>query len=95
MLTLKGQLINIFRQPKGVNKEGNEYGGQDKVQIMGKVELPDGDSRMDMFTLTAHNVEQFKSHLGKPISIDIGVLASRNNIIYFIPRSAKPTPTAA
>nr|WP_136252948.1 hypothetical protein [Ningiella ruwaisensis] len=95
MLTLKGQLINTFKQPKGVNKEGNEYGGQDKVQIMGKVELPDGDSRMDMFTLTAHNIEHFKAFIGKQISIDVGVLASRNNVIFFIPKQAKPQALAS
>lgn len=91
MLKLTGQLINTFKQPKGVNKEGEEYGGQNKVQIMGDVSLPDGSTRVDLYNLTAHNIMDFADHIGKKISVDIGVLASGRNVIYFIPKNTKPT----
>lgn len=89
MLTLTGQLINTFVQPKG-EKDGKEYGGQNKVQILGKVELSDGGSKMDMYTLTAHDIKSFEAFVGKTVSFQVGVLASGKNLIYFIPKSTKP-----
>lgn len=90
MLSLTGKLINIFTQPKGVNKDGEEYGGQSKVQIMGEVSLPDGSNRVDMYTLTAHNIRDFSECIDKQISVAIGVLASGKNVIFFIPKNTKP-----
>lgn len=89
MLTLTGQLINTFIQPKG-EKDGKEYGGQNKVQILGEVELQDGGSKMDMYTLTAHDIESFKTFVGKKISFQVGVLATGRNLVFFIPKSTKP-----
>lgn len=89
MLTLTGQLLNTFVQPKG-EKDGKEYGGQNKVQILGKMDLPDGGSKMDMYTLTAHDIKSFETFKGKNIRVPIGVLSSGKNIIFFIPKSAKP-----
>jgi hypothetical protein len=89
MLTLKGQIINVFQQPKG-EKDGKEYGGQDKVQIMGKVELPNGTQRVDMFTLTAHNVKEFESFVGKEVLVPVGVMPSGKSVIFFIPKGSHP-----
>jgi len=91
MLTLKGLLINTFIQPKGVNKDGEEYGGQTKVQIIGDMPLPDGGHKSDMYTLTAHNPQFFQDLQGKEVTVPIGVLANRNQITYFIPKGAKPS----
>jgi hypothetical protein len=87
MLTLKGKLINIFVSPKG-EKDGKEYGGQDKVQIIGDVVLPNGETKVDMFTLTAHDVSKFKEFLGKEIRVPIGLFAAANNITYYIPKGS-------
>jgi hypothetical protein len=91
MLSLKGQLINIFITPKG-EKNGSEYGGQDKLQIIGDVELPNGESRKDMFTLTTHDVSAFKEFVGQEISTPIGVFNTGKVIAYFIPKGSKPVP---
>lgn len=90
MLTLEGQLINIFVQPKGTTKDGNEYGGQHKVQIIGEMPLPDGGHKSDIYTLTAHNINLFKEHLNQKVSVPIGVMASRSSITYYIPKGSKP-----
>ena len=34
MLVLEGILINVFETPKGVTKDGKEYGGESKIQVM-------------------------------------------------------------
>lgn len=89
MLSLTGQLINIFKQPKR-EKDGKEYGGQDKIQVLGEVELPDGGRRMDMFTLTTRDIDNFESYLGQEIAFTIGVFATGKAISFFIPQGVKP-----
>lgn len=91
MLTLKGQLINTFVQPKG-ERDGKEFGGQDKIQIIGDVELPDGGKRVDMFTLTTHDIHTFEPHVGKHITVPVGVFANGRSITFFIPRGSSPKP---
>jgi len=88
MITLNGQLINTFTAPKGTNKDGEEYGGQDKIQLLAKMELPNGEHRMEMLTLTAPNVEPFKAHLNKLIRVPAGAFVSGKSIQWFIPKSA-------
>ena len=91
MLTLKGQLINTFVQPKG-ERDGKEFGGQDKIQIIGDVELPDGGKRVDMFTLTTHDIHSFEPHVGKHITVPVGVFANGRSVAFFIPRGSSPRP---
>lgn len=92
MLTLKGRLINTFVQPRG-ERNGKEYGGQDKVQVLGDIELPEGGKRVDMFTLTTHDIDVFKPHINKDISFTVGVFANGRNITFFIPKGTRPSLT--
>lgn len=89
MLTLTGQLINIFESPKGV-KDEKEYGGQDKIQILGEVVLQNGESRNDLITLTTHNKSLFDGMIGIPIRVPVSVFANGKSITYFIPKGSKP-----
>jgi len=89
MLTLTGQLINIFESPKGV-KDEKEYGGQDKIQILGEVVLQNGESRNDLITLTTHNKSLFDGMIGTPIRVPVSVFANGKSITYFIPKGSKP-----
>ena len=91
MLTMNGQLLNIYVSPKGQNKAGEEYGGQDKIQLLGDFSLPNGETRKDMFTLTAHNVSDFKNLIGKEISVPVGVIANGKLVTFFIPQGSTPT----
>jgi len=93
MLTLKGKIINTFQQPEG-EKDGKKYGGQHKVQIIGEVVLPNGENRVDIFTLTAHNHKDFEGFQNKEVSVPVGVMASGNSLIYFIPKGSKPQAQA-
>jgi hypothetical protein len=89
MLTLQGQLINIFESPKG-EKDGKEFGGQDKVQILGEVVLQNGESRNDLVTLTTHDKNLFKDLQGKTVSVPVGVFASGKSLAYYIPKGSAP-----
>ena len=52
MLVLEGILINVFETQKGVTKDGKEYGGESKIQVMYENTLANGEKRTEMETLT-------------------------------------------
>ena len=43
MLVLEGILINVFETPKGVTKDGKEYSGESKIQVMYENTLANGE----------------------------------------------------
>jgi len=57
MLLMTGQLLNVFKTPKGTNGEGKEFGGQHKIQVLGAVSLPNGETQNKLVDLTCHDVE--------------------------------------
>ncbi len=89
MLTMSGLVVHVFKAPKGVTKDGNEYGGNDKVQLMCEQTLKNGESRNELFTLSCDRAD-FEPLKGKPISVEVGALASRGNVLFYIPKGAKP-----
>jgi hypothetical protein len=92
MLSMTGKVIHVFESPKGERKDGTEYGGQDKVQILGENLLPNGETRFGLIDLTAHDSKPFRDFQGKDVSIPIGIMAAaKNQLIYFIPKGAKPS----
>nr|CRY95452.1 hypothetical protein [uncultured prokaryote] len=92
MLSMTGKVIHLFETPKGKNKAGEEFGGQDKVQVMGAVPLQNGETRYDLITLTCHDANAFEPFMGQEVSFPIGVMApSKGQIVYFIPKGAIPS----
>lgn len=90
MLTLTGKLIHSFEAPKGETKEGRAYGGDFKIQVLGQIDLPNGDSRCDLITLTCHDIGAFEQFQGKDIAIPVGVFVNGKTPSFFIPRGSKP-----
>lgn len=104
MFTLTGIVVNVFTAPKGVNKNGEEYGGQDKVQIMGDIPLPDGHYRKELIDLTTDQGEALKKHLSQTVSCPVAFYSSRGSVGFYIPKghtikrinpTSSPSPQAA
>lgn len=89
MLTLTGQLINVFNSPKG-EKDGKEYGGQSKIQLLGEVVLQNGEAKNELVTLTTHEPSFFSELTGQLISVPVSCFANGKSITYFIPKGSKP-----
>ena len=87
---MNGQLLNTFVSPVGTNKQGEEYGGQNKIQLLGDVSLQNGDIKKEMFTLTAHDISDFEGLEGQLISVPVGIFAQSKTVTYFIPKGSKP-----
>ena len=46
MIKLEGTVLNVFTQQGGTNKKVKPFEDRDKVQILGAMELPNGDVKM-------------------------------------------------
>lgn len=85
MLTLKGTLVNVYETPTGVNrKTGEEYGGKDRIQLLCFSSLKNGEKQGQVVNLTVEDARRYKNQLGKPITLSVGVMAIRSEIIYYV-----------
>lgn len=73
MFVLKGTLINVFETPKGKTKEGEDYGGEDRIQVLHENTLKNGEKRMDLVDLTVGDVAPYMDKLNAPISVPVAI----------------------
>lgn len=76
MLTLNGIILNIYKTPVGKNKDGEAYGGQDKIQIMCENTLRNGEKKNDLIDLTVKDSSSFGK--GEEVSIPVGIYVTGN-----------------
>ena len=74
MFKIIGQVVNVFTQDGGTDKDGKEYNESYKVQLMGEMPLPNGDSKMDLVDLKVDSLTDWNELQGKRVSIDIANL---------------------
>lgn len=92
MFLLTGTVVNVFTAPKGISKKtGEEYGGQDKVQIMGDIPLPDGQYRKELVDLTTDQGESLKKMEGREVSCPVAFYVSGKSVGFYIPKGHKIT----
>lgn len=90
MFSLNGQVLHVYVSPKGVNsKTGEEYGGQDKVQILGDIPVGDGQFRKEMITLTTDQGDSLQKAVGQHVTAPVAFWARSSNVGYFIPKGAQ------
>ena len=65
MIKLEGTVLNVFTQQGGTNKKGESFEDRDKVQILGAMELPNGDVKNELFTLSVENYRDFSDFLNQ------------------------------
>lgn len=73
MFLLQGKLINIFETPKGKTKDGENYGGDDRIQVMHETMLSNGEKRVDLVDLTVKDVEPYRDKLNAQISVPVSL----------------------
>lgn len=84
MLTLTGKVTNVFEAPKGTNKEGKEYGGGDKVQLLVQNPLQNGETRMDVVTLATDQADFFRAREGQQVRLPVGAFPSGKAVQFFV-----------
>lgn len=90
MLQMTGQLLNVFRTPVGINKEGKEFGGKEKIQILGSETLQNGETQNKLIDLSCHDVSAFERLLGQTVSFPVGVIPSGKQVVFYVPKGAQP-----
>ena len=90
MINLQGTLINAFRVDGGKGKDGKEYEARDKVQILGSLELPNGEIKHELVDLTVEDSRLFEPFKNQVISISCGAMAVGRNVIFYVRKGAKP-----
>ena len=94
MFKIIGQVVNVFTQDGGIDKDGKEYNESYKVQLMGEMPLPNGDSKMDLVDLKVDSLTDWNEMQGKKVSIDIGEFApQKGKIIHYVRKGARPEIT--
>lgn len=95
MFNLTGQVINVYQSPTGTTKEGKEYGGQDKVQILGAIPLDNGEYRNDLISLTTDQGDAFQKLTGKPVTLPVAFYSPSKGVVnFYLPKGFKPSEAA-
>ena len=90
MLNLTGTVINVFTQQGGTNKKGESFEDRDKSAAAWCFDLPNGEIKNELITLTVDNYRDFKDLLNKKISIAVGAMAMGRNVIFYVAKGAQP-----
>lgn len=84
MLTLSGQVVNVFVTPQGTNKETGEiYGGLHRVQIIAENVLKNGAKRAELIDLTVDDPSPFQRLVGRSVRVPVGAFVAGTQIRYF------------
>lgn len=81
MLTLNGTILNTYTTPQGKNKEGESYGGQEKIQIMCENTLKNGEKRNELIDLTVKDAAKYGN--GEQVSIPVGVFIMKGEAKFY------------
>ena len=82
MLTLNGIVQNVLNVPARTDKKTGEiYPAKHQIQILAENDLPNGQKRLDLVTLTTEHPEAFRKLLGRPVNVPVGVFGQ--SITYY------------
>jgi hypothetical protein len=85
MIKLEGTIINVFTQQGGTDKKtGDAFEDRDKIQLMGELELPNGDIKHELINLSVDDGKHYESLKNQRVSIPCGDIASVLNFIFFV-----------
>lgn len=91
MLSLLGQVINVFESPTGKNKETGElFGGKPRVQILCKNTLQNDETRMDLVNLTVEDEKLYKGLQNKLVRVPVGAFVNGGAVAYYALKNEAP-----
>lgn len=95
MLTLNGTVHNVFTTPPSVDRKTGELRPlKHSVQIMAENTLQNGEKRSELVTLTTEHPDAYKTLLGRPVSVPVGVFAP-GSAVQFYALKGQGAPAAA
>lgn len=89
LFQVTGQLVNVFTTPIG-ERDGEKFGGDSKIQLLGDIAMKNGEIRKEMVTLKIEDPKLAENlSLGDTVIAPIGVFAQGGNITYYIPKGSQ------
>lgn len=77
MLTLNGTVANVLDVPARTDKKtGEVFPAKTQVQIMAENTLQNGQTRLELVTLTTDHPDAFRRLKGRAVSVPVGVFAT-------------------
>lgn len=96
MLTLNGQVINVFDTPPFTDKKTGEISpARHRVQIMAENMLQNGQNRMELVNLTVDDSAPYLALQGRSVRVPVGAFVNGSVIQYYALRAHLPEPVAA
>jgi hypothetical protein len=93
MLTLNGQVLNVFDTPPSTDKKTGEIRpASTRVQIQAENTLENGQKRFDMVTLKVKDGDTYKKLVGSFVRVPVGAFVANGSILYY---SLNETPQNA
>jgi len=84
MLTLNGQLLNVFDSPESTNrKTGEIIPAAVRIQIQAENTLENGQKRIELVTLKVSNRDPYQKLVGSPVRVPVGVFAANGTVVYY------------
>ena len=84
MLTLNGQVINVFEQPAYTDKKTGEVSpAKHRVQIMAENMLQNGEKRIELVTLKVEHPDAYRALLGRSVRVPVGAFVSGNVVQFY------------
>ena len=92
MFTVTGKVVHVYDQEGAIDRDTGEKSDDTvRLQMMGEMPVQGGASRFEMITVKVDNKKTFEDLKGKEIRLAVGAFSpQKGQIIYFIPKGAKP-----
>lgn len=90
MIKLQGQVINTYHVDGGTNKKGETFDASDKVQLLGALELPNGQIKHELVDLKVQDARIWEQFKGRVVSISCGAMAAGRSVIFYVAKGATP-----
>jgi hypothetical protein len=95
MLTLNGQVVNVFTKPESTDsKTGEVRPASESVQILAQNILATGEKRLEMVTLKVTEGDAYRNLLGKHVRVPVGAFVANGSILYYALKT-EPQPLSA
>ena len=84
MLQITGKVVNLYTNEAGVNKDGAAYDARHKVQLLGAIDLPNGDVKNDLIDLTVDDLKDWQAHNGKKLPLILELSHQLKAILFIL-----------
>lgn len=81
MLKLEGRVINVYKAPDFTPTTGEKKAGGHKVQLMTDTHLKNGETKMELVTLTVENPDLYI--VGEDALVPVGVFVRSGQIQFY------------